>query len=72
MPNQMPLVESLKVLHELRGDAVAPAPAAKPAFQVAQATVPLPGFAAAAPAKVTIQPAEAKTDPIEKDGASLL
>lgn len=59
------------LLNELRGEVVAPMPAGKPAFQVAQATVPLPGFAAA-PAKVTIQPAKPKTDPIEKDSASLL
>lgn len=57
------------LLNELRGEA---APTPTPAFQVAQSTVPLPGFAAPPPAKITIQPAKAKPDPIEKDAASLL
>ena len=46
-----------------------PPKAVMPAFQVGQATVPLPGMAAP---KVTIQPASPKIDPIDKEDASML
>ncbi|MCG6901401.1 MAG: tryptophan 7-halogenase [Rhodobacter sp.] len=59
------------LLRELRGESAAPkAPA--PAFQVAQPTVPMPGFRPAGPAKVKIQPAAPKVDPVDSGGGSLL
>jgi len=61
------------LLTQLRGEAqpVSPSPVI-PAFQVSQATVPLPGVGAFNPGKVTIKPAKPKSDPVEKDNPSIL
>ncbi|MDJ0828048.1 MAG: tryptophan 7-halogenase [Rhodobacter sp.] len=65
--------DHVTLLRELRGEAApmvqAAGQAGKPMFQTAPATVAMPGFA---PAKVPIQPAKPKLDPVEKEGASLL
>jgi tryptophan halogenase len=66
------------LLMKLRGEEAPPfapflaKPAGKPGFGMGQATVPLPGFAQAAPTRVTIKPAEKKPEPLNPKDASLL
>lgn len=64
--------DHVALLNELRGEAApqtAAPRAAAPAFQAAQATVPLPGFG---PAQVPLGQGKRKLDPVDKENASLL
>ena len=65
-------IDHTTLLRQLRGEPQPANPFASASFPAAQPTVQMPGFQNVGAASVKIKPAEPKTDPIDKDGASML